>query len=390
MKILFLDPIEKSDPTFGHLSAFRGLCQTHGIEFVTHAYEDWKTFPSIEAYAERFIQDIDDAAIVASTGSYFWAMFWANSLGVNAHLRKKIEEGLPFIFQSIRAWEKFFNEPHVIGGAEHVRNLFKTVGVHPTNLKVFTTDAASEVGGGAIGYFRSGDNCFLSADVFGDVDAIVLGSPNILTFDKGAYPAVETGPLHYLVDDGDFIAQGPDGLRPAVFVEVKDKTKRGFVIGGRFIGDAYDAVGGEVSGIETHEQAVAALIKKVVSWQTKPQTSESKLYQELYDLERGLGKILAARLPAHEAALLREKQLRDLLELAATYWQKIEDLFDYPDRTSFIRATSAIPKGSRHFIGHPIRFNYEPEAVSPQAEDQLRNAASAVRSALASLGSQSA
>lgn len=387
MKILFLDAYEPDTPADDGVSGLVEICRELEIEVVRYSNQHWNSFSRIEDFANKFKEDIERATLIMSLGSFHWPKFFNNELGVNSFLQDAIKEGKPFIFQSVRGWEKYFSKFGRQPGSDAVQPLFRLIGVTPTAMKVFTNDTPSDVGGGAVAYFRAGDNCFLNADVLGDSDSILLTQANILGFDNGVYPVVETGALHRLIDEGDWNTSLEVGLRPAVFVEVRKAQMKGFVIGGSFLRDGYDAMGGYVPGIESNLEAVRALLIKATSWTSRAQTFESKLYQDLYDLERGLGDILIARLPDYEVALLREAELREIIDKVRVNWKRVSDLFDYNEVGEFSRATSAIPAGPRRYLGHPIRLNFEPEALGDAAVSQLSTAAAAVRRARARLKS---
>lgn len=385
MKVLFLDAHEPGAPADDGISGLAAICQELGVEIVRYSNQYWRSFSRIEDFALRFKEDIERATLVISLGSFHWLKFFNSELGVNSFLRCAIKEGKPFIFQSVRGWEKHFSQLGKQPGSDAVQALYRLIGVTPTEMKVFTNDTPSVVGGGAVAYFRAGDNCFLNADVLGASDCILLTQANILGYDNGVYPVVETGPLHRLIDAGDWNTSLEVGLRPAVFVEVRNAQMKGFVIGGSFLRDGYDAAGGYVPGIENNLMAVRALLTKATSWVSKRQTFESKLYQDLYDLERGLGDILIARLPDYEIVLLRDAELRGIIDKVKENWTKVSDLFDYNDVAEFSRATSAIPAGARRYLSHPIRLNFEPQALGDAAVSQLSTAAATVRRARARL-----
>ncbi|XHC10700.1 hypothetical protein ABWH98_24760 [Labrenzia sp. ac12] len=384
MKVLLLDSLEQSAGRISELSVLQDALKEHDAECICYSINGQMGVDP-GAFARQFKTDIDDAALIVGLGNYLWVKYFNDALGVYDHLINAISSGKPFVFQSVRGWEKFYaylEDP----GNPFVRSLFKSVGVMPTPVKVFTDDSPTNVGGGAVAFFRAGDNCFLNADVLGETDELLLGQPNILNFERGVFPVVETGPLHELVDERDRFTKLQIDVRPAVFVEVRNAAMRGFFISGNLLRDGYDAIGGHVPGAEINKTAISALIEKALNWKKKGPSFEIALYQDLYDFERGLGNILRARLPDHESRLLAEAELRHLIDMACQNWRAISDLFDYANMAEFSHACSAIPAGVRRYVSHPIRLNYEPDAISPEAAQHLKKAAEAVRNATDRLG----
>lgn len=373
MKALSLD--------WDSLKGLRGCCEEVGISLTEHEYNHKHILEHVTNFSKKFKDDLQEAELLIATGDFGWLRFFGETYGVYEAFNEAVRSGTQFIFQLPRAWDDNYREGSEQPNSAYIKHLFKTIGVTPTPYRVFTEDSPSEVGGGAVGSFRSGDNCFLNADVLGESDSIVLGFVNILAFERGVFPVVETGPLHYLVGQGDLHASLDIGLRPAVFVEVKRDGMSGYVIGGRFFSDSYEAAGGIVPGIELNRPAVMSLLKKVLNVRGQKTGFEVSTYQYLYDFERSLGDILIARLPTHEAALLKEASLTDLIRITLDNWKKVCDLFEPMDRAEFSKSTSAIPNGVRLFLCHPIKLNFSPNGISDLAAQQLRSASLVVRSA---------
>ncbi|MEX0328911.1 MAG: hypothetical protein AB3N07_09330 [Ruegeria sp.] len=362
-----------------HISALSTWCQAYDAEIVRYSIEEWRKYSGFEEFAREFKSVLDESVLLLGLGNYHWVKVFEDYFGVNERILDAIDAGKPFIFQTVRGYETFLHPSKAGAGNDSVRRLFEHVGVSPTPLKVFTNDAASPVGGGAVANFRAGDNCFLNADVLGECEKITMRQANILAFERGAYPVVETGPLHQLIDQGDWYAELDVGLRPAVFVEVRNLQKRGFVIGGGFLGDGYESISGFVPGVELNEKAAKALVDKALRWSVREQSFESSLYQDLHDFERGLGDILIARLPAHEVALLKQAELREIIQAVVLNWSKVCDLFDYSSAAEFSMATTSLPAGARRYLSHPIRLNFEPDGLGPTAIENLEKAAKEVR-----------
>jgi hypothetical protein len=373
MKALYLD--------WNNVNGFADCCGELGISLVAHRYNPQELTSTVAEFAETFKKDILTADLLVSTGNFSWLRFFGEGFGVQEAFCDAIRSGTQFIFEAPRAWDHNYGQHSQQPNSEYVREVFDVIGVKPTQYRVFTDDAASGVGGGAIGFFRSGDNCFLNADVLGECDSIVLGQANILDADRGAFPVVETGPLHVLVDHRDLLAPLAVGLRPAVFVEVKRDKMSGYVIGGRFFSDAYEAVGGMVPGIELNRPVVMALLRKIVGRKQQSTGFEIGVYRDLFDFERTLGDILIARLPRHEASLLKEASLTVLIQATLDSWDKVRDLFEPMDRAGFSKTTSAIPNGVRLYLCHPIKLNFNPGGISEASAQQLRLALQVVRTA---------
>jgi hypothetical protein len=201
MKALFPDAHEPTASADSGISGLVDICRENGIDVVRYPSDHWKKFSQVEDFGDEFKRELREATLLLSLGSFYWLKFFGQVFGVNALIQDEIRDGKPFIFQSVRGWEKYFSKFGTQPGSEPIQALFRLMGVTPTPLQVFTNDAGSSVGGGAVAFFRAGDNCFLNADVLGDSDAILLHQPNILGFGRGVYPVVETGPLHQLIDD---------------------------------------------------------------------------------------------------------------------------------------------------------------------------------------------
>jgi hypothetical protein len=373
MKALSLD----WEPLIG----LRECCEKIGIPLTEHQYNQNYVLEHVAEFSKKFKEDLRESELLIATGDFAWLRFFGETYGVYEAFQEAIRSGTQFIFQLPRAWDDNYRVGSEQQNSDCIKRLFKTIGVTPTPYRVFTDDSPSDVGGGAIGSFRSGDNCFLNADVLGDSDTIVLGFVNIISFERGVFPVVETGPLHYLVGQGDLHASLDIGLRPAVFVEVRREEMSGYVIGGRFFSDSYEAVGGPVPGIELNRPAVMSLLRKVLNARRQQTGFEVSTYRDLYDFERSLGDILMARLPAHEAALLKEASLTDLIRTTLDNWKMVGDLFAPMARAEFSKSTSAIPNGVRLFLCHPIKLNFSPNGISELAAHQLRSASLVVRAA---------
>ena len=385
MKIFSLDARKEGQSVDDGLSVLVEVCGELGVNLVCHPIDYWESYGHPDQMFSKFQREVEESSLLLSLGSFFWVKYFHAMPGFRSFMHSVICNGKPFIFQSVRGWETYYRNQPDTARNEEIRLLFRLVGVEPTQLKVFTDDYASAVGGGSSAYFRSGDNCFLNADVLGDSEAILLNQPNILAYEGGAFPVVETGALHELVNSGDQFDKLSVGLRPAVFVEVKSRDTKGFVIGGNLLGDGYDALDGFVPGAEKNVSAIRSLIKKAVGWSPRPQSFESKLYQDLHDFERGLGDILNDRLPDHETALIRQSNLREIIDKVVERWSLVSDLFDYSGSGEFSRATSAIPAGARRYLSHPIQLNYDPDGLDGPRANQLAQAAEAVRRARARL-----
>lgn len=376
-KVLFLDALEGDADRIQELSLLQDTLSAAGAQCTFYSVNGQKGIAP-EKFAEDFKHEVDESALIIGLGNYHWLLYFNKHLGVHDHLIGALRAGKPFIFQAVRAWEKFYSR-HAIEDSQYVRSVFDCVGVQPTSVKVFTDDSPTEIGGGAMAFFRSGDNCFLNADVLGEAHEILLRQPNILAFDRGVFPVAETGSLHYLVDEGDWETELDIGMRPAVFVEVKNANVKGFVVSGGLLRDAYQSISGSVPGAEYNLIAIKALIDKALTWSRKGPSFEMGLYQDLHDFERGLGRILQARLSPTETYSLKDAQLRELIDVACSNWKSIEDLFEYQSMAEFSRSCSAIPAGVRNYISHPIRLNSEQEAISTDAAQLLNQAAEAVR-----------
>lgn len=176
-KILSLDAHEAGKPEDDRISGLSRLCQGLGLEVIRYSSDDWQKFPNVGEFADEFIEKVWRCDLILGHGSYFWVKFFRDQLGVNSAIVEAIDAGKPFIFQSVRGWERFFS-PQVQPAAAFVQNLFRHVGVEPTPVKVFSDDVASPVGGGAVVNFRAGDDCFLNADILGESDSLTLVQPN--------------------------------------------------------------------------------------------------------------------------------------------------------------------------------------------------------------------
>jgi hypothetical protein len=385
MKVLFLDSHEPTSGISKGIENLTRILNGYDLDVVKYQSDAFKNYSSIEDFANEFKKEIAGSSLIISTGTFFWLKYFNKHFGVLSCLTEALSSGTPFIFQSVRGWENFFANDFNKELNSAIVSVFKLIGVQPTGKKVFTADSPTSVGGGASAFFRSGDNCFLNADILDATETILINQPNILSYERGAYPVVEVGPLHYLVDSGDLLTDLEIGSRPAVFVEVRNGNMKGFVIGGSFLRDGYESIGGYLPGIEQNEGPARSLVEKAISWKQKPQSAESKLYEDLFDLERGLGKILIARLPHHEAFLLKDAELRDLIEEVRNKWSRFSDLFTYSNAGEFSQAMSSIPAGARRYLSHPIRLEFEPEALHEGAVLRLRNAAKEVRKAVEKL-----
>jgi hypothetical protein len=373
MKALSLD--------WGTLKGMRVCCEEVGIQLIEHTYNQKYLLENVNDFSRKFKNDLQEADLLVASGDFSWLRFFGETHGVFDILLERVRSGTQFLFQLPRVWDQNYREDCNKPNSDFIKILLKTIGVAPTPYRVFTDDSPSEVGGGAVASFRSGDNCFLNADVLGDSDSIALGFVNILAFERGVFPVVETGPLHYLVDSGDLPAWLDIGLRPAVFVEVKRDGMRGYAVGGRFFSDPFQAVGGTVPGLELNKHAVISLLKKILNGTNEKTGFELGTYQDLYDFERNLGKILIARIPAYEAELLKEASLTELIQITLNNWPKVFDLFEPMGRADFSKSTSSIPNGIRLFLCHPIKLNFNPNGISKLAAQQLHAASQIVRAA---------
>ena len=379
-KILYLESNPR-DTQFDHLiTGLVKICNDLDFEIIRYREGEWEKYENFEEFATRFKKDIDEADCLMSQGYFRWLQFFGDTLDVATHFENAIKMGKPFIFQGPRAWEAHYQGPLLDKGNKLVQKIYKLLGLRPTKWRVFTRDAASPVGGGSVAYFRSGDNCFLNADIFGDIDSIVIKAPNIVSYESGVYPIVETGVLHYLTCPGDIRGTLETGLRPAVFVEIKNKDMKGFFISGNIFLDGYENLQGTyIPGIENNEMVVRALLEKVSSWDTNTQSSETAAYKDLFDLEKGLAEILLMRLPNYETALLAEAQLKDLIELGKVQWSNICDLFDYKNVEDFSKALAGIPAGARNYLCHPVKSEFKKIDFDGETFKQLSVAAEKVR-----------
>lgn len=156
-QILFLDTFYPDSPSGHGSNMFDEYGRDSGFSVLRFPIDAHAQFSSIDKFADNFKKHLTDCDLFVSRGDFHWLKLFGDYFHVNQMVLDAITDGKPFLFQSVRGWENYFSK-HALPHTKYVQDVFRLVGVIPTPLKVFTNDTPSAVGGGAVAYFRAGDN----------------------------------------------------------------------------------------------------------------------------------------------------------------------------------------------------------------------------------------
>lgn len=360
-------------------------------------------------YINNIVEPLAESEAIVAFDNIFLLEVCGSSPEFRKTLLSKIDEGTPFFIQSMRRWESYFNP---FGGAndddkKFPRDFFRHIGVVPTPIKVFSKDMHEGDWSGAQSWFRAGDGCFLNADLLGGVSKILISRANLLSYDTDCFPAVEIGPLHELVDDGDYFVDRPIGERLVVAVERRSKNQKGLVLSGNLALDRRQLVGGWESGFEENEDMVYAILRYLANNANTAQRRSQRAYIAFDQLERTLSKLVHTCLGADKdrAMLLpylsieaknkliaragkpdtSRLDLSDLMTLMWKNWEQFRDCFAPASKKSIRKPMEGFNQGLRRYIAHPHLAQEEgykfPESdiekmeqVLPKVNRALKNA----------------
>jgi hypothetical protein len=283
-----LDPIEGAD----HLTAFTNKArELHGWTFVRLSYSDSQADP---LYFKKVLTAVESADVILGFGSYFWFDYCQYIPEFSKLIEQKLSSGTPFFLEFVRAAEKLEN------GQLHssVGQFLRRLGVIATQNRIVSElDAHLDHISGTSSWFRSEDGCLINPQILAGVNKILLTQANELQYVEDVFPVVQVGPLHELVDAGDYFVDRQLGVRPSVAVERRTDTEFALVFAGDIARDTRQTLGGLLHGFAENEKVVTKVINHLAQNMDTEDKRTAIAYAKYCKLEKRLGDLIAVTCP---------------------------------------------------------------------------------------------
>jgi len=367
INVVIFDPIYNND----RLTEFKSIAsQLKGWRFQQLSFAQSQLDPV--AFLKIIYDTVDSADILLCFGDFFWFKF-CDGVGPELieRIEKKLREGTPLFMQLIRVAEGLKTGQH----SSKLTRLLRHLELIPTVNKIFSdVDANNSHCSGSSIWLRHSDGCLMNPQVLRGIEKVLIASANELEYFDNAFPLIQVGDTHFLVDDEDNCVAQKIGHRATVAVERRTDTELAIIIAGDVARDKFETVGGIIDGITENREFITRIIEHLSASVGDEEKRMMDAYKLFNSIERNLSiivtEVISKKTNGHISSAIPETvrqnigdkdgtinfaraSFDDITKILYENWDEFADVFGSATKKPIRKHFEKINHGVRRHLMHP-------------------------------------